>query len=100
MLFWMYVHKAYFVMAISPFFWPKQPFKRTPPGGMVTARKESAEYARIRLKRRSGAVLQKGIPASALEKLFHGATQCLGYQLGGIRFGNAVTRFIGLICPP
>ena len=100
MLFWMYVHKAYFVMAISPFFWPKQPFKRTPPGGMVTARKASAASARIRLKRRSGAVLQKGIPASALEKLFHGAIQCLGYQLGGIRFGNAVTRFRGLICPP
>lgn len=87
-------------MAISPFIWPKQPFKRTPPGGMVTARKASAASARIRLKRRSGAVLQKGIPASALEKLFHGAIQCLGYQLGGIRFGNAVTRFIGLICPP
>lgn len=87
-------------MAISPFTWPKQPFKRTPPGGMVTARKASAASARIRLKRRSGAVLQKGIPASALEKLFHGAIQCLGYQLGGIRFGNAVTRFVGLICPP
>ena len=87
-------------MAISPFIWPKQPFKRTPPGGMVTARKASAASARIRLKRRSGAVFQKAIPASAVEKLFHGATQCLGYQLGGIRFGNAVTRFIGLICPP
>lgn len=100
MLFWMYIHKAYFVMAISPFIWPKQPFKRTPPGGMVTARKASAASVRIRLKRRSGAVLQKDIPASALEKLFHGAPQCLGYQLGGIRFGNAVTRFVGLICPP
>lgn len=100
MLFWMYVHKAYFVMAISPFIWPKQPFKRTPPGGMVTARKASAASARIRLKRRSGAVFQKGISVSALEKLFHGAIQCLGYQLGGIRFGNAVTRFVGLICPP
>lgn len=83
MLFWMYIHKAYFVMAISPFIWPKQPFKRTPPGGMVTARKASAASARIRLKRRSGAVFQKGISVSALEKLFHGATQCLGYQLGG-----------------